>query len=125
MLYLYVAAGGAFGALCRYGMVQGMHALFGRGYFPYATMCVNVLGSLLMGIMIGVVASMMPRGKEFYLLTVVGALGGFTTFSAFSYEAYLLLERGQWAYAGAYIAGSVILCIGAFFAGMWLFRVVA
>lgn len=125
MLYLYVAVGGAFGAMCRYAMVNGMHALFGRAYFPYATMCVNILGSLIMGVIIGVIASMMPRGKEFYLLTCVGALGGFTTFSAFSYEAYMLLERGAWMEAAAYILGSVILCILAFFVGMWLFKVFA
>lgn len=121
MLYLYVAFGGAFGALCRYMMVSGLHAALGRS-FPYATMAVNILGSLLMGVAIGFIATMLPRGKEFYLLTVVGALGGFTTFSAFSYDAFLLIERGEWFAAAAYILGSVLLGVLAFFVGMWLFK---
>ena len=125
MLYLYVAIGGAFGALCRYGMVNGIHSLLGRGSFPIATLSVNILGSLLMGLAIGLVVSMMPRGKELHALVIIGALGGFTTFSAFSYETYILVERGAWLEAGIYILGSVILGVLAFFAGMWLFKVVA
>ena len=125
MLYLYVAIGGAFGALCRFGMVNAIHGLLGRGSFPIATMSVNIIGSLLMGLAIGLIVSMMPRGKELHALLIIGALGGFTTFSAFSYEAYLLIERGAWLEAGLYIFGSVILGVAAFFAGMWLFKVMA
>lgn len=124
LLYFYVAAGGAFGALCRYLMVGALNNSLGRS-FPYATMTVNILGSLLMGVAIGVIMTMLPKGKEFHALMVVGALGGFTTFSAFSYDAYLLLERGDWTGAGIYIIGSVLLSILAFLAGMWLFKVVA
>ena len=122
MLYLYVAAGGAFGAVCRYLLTSEITSLAGRG-FPYGTMTANIIGSLLMGVAIGVIATMLPRGKEFHALIVIGALGGFTTFSAFSYDSWLLIERGQWLAAGVYILGSVILCILAFFAGMWLFKV--
>lgn len=125
MLYLYVAIGGAFGAVCRYAMYHGMHAVFGKNDFPYATLTVNVLGSLLMGIAIGIIVSLIPRGKEFHAFMVVGALGGFTTFSAFSYESYLLLEKGHIAAAAAYMGGSVLLGVGAFFLGMWLFKLVA
>lgn len=124
MLYLYVAAGGAFGALCRYVLASAIIGTFGRG-FPYATMTVNILGSLLMGILIGVIMTKLPKGEGFYALMVIGALGGFTTFSAFSYDAYMLLERGEYVGAGLYIFGSVILGILAFIAGMFLFRLVA
>lgn len=122
MLYLYVAIGGAFGALCRYGMVGGIHALFGRSSFPIATMSVNIIGSLLMGLAIGLIVSMMPRGKELHALLIIGALGSFTTFSAFSYETYIMVERGDWFAAGAYVLGSIILGVLAFLAGMWLFK---
>ncbi len=123
MLYLYVAAGGAFGALCRYVLTSAMVSAFGRD-FPYGTMLVNIAGSLLMGFLIGVVMTMLPKGKEFHALMVVGALGGFTTFSAFSYDAYMLLERGAWVAAGGYILGSVALGILAFIGGMWVFKLI-
>lgn len=124
MIYLYIAAGGAFGAVCRYALSSAITGAFGKE-FPYATMSVNILGSLLMGVVIGVIMTMLPKGKEFHALMVIGALGGFTTFSAFSYDAYMLLERSDWVGAGIYIIGSVALSILAFIAGMWLFKVFA
>lgn len=121
MTYLYVAIGGAFGSLCRYLIIQWVGALAGRE-FPWAVLAVNVLGSFLMGLLLGFLASVMPKGRELYLLLGVGFLGGFTTFSAFTYDSYMLLERGDWWGAAAYIAGSVGLGLGAFLAGMWVFR---
>lgn len=124
MLYVYVAAGGAFGALSRYLVFNAMHAHFGKG-FPYATMVVNIVGSLLMGIVIGIIMTMLPKGREFYIFMAVGVLGGFTTFSAFTYDAYMLLERGEHVLAGIYIIGTFGLSLLGFLLGMWLFRVLS
>lgn len=121
MLILYVAAGGAMGASLRYGCMHLMSGWVGKA-FPYATLSVNILGSLLLGIMLGVLSDMLPRGKELYLLTCVGALGGFTTFSTFAMDSYVLLEKGQWLAAIAYISASVLLSIIAFVGGMALYR---
>jgi fluoride exporter len=123
MLYLYVAFGGAFGALLRYGLGTWITSMAGKE-FPYATFTINILGSFLMGAAIALLVSMLPRGKELHALVVVGALGGFTTFSAFAFESYLLLERGNMGGAMIYILGSVGLSIVAFFLGMAIFKAV-
>lgn len=123
MLLLYVAAGGAFGSMCRYLMVQWVNGLLGK-QFPYGTLVVNLLGSFLMGIALALVVSMLPRGRELYALLAVGALGGFTTFSAFSYDTYMLLEKGLLWQALLYIVASVIGSVLAFFFGMYAFKAV-
>lgn len=114
----YVAVGGAFGSLCRYAAM----ALIGRltpGVFPYGTLVVNVSGSFLMGLWIAVIALLLPdRQKDLHLLVAVGALGGFTTFSTFSLDAFLLMDKGLHGQALAYMLSSVILSVLALFAGM-------
>lgn len=124
MLLLYVAVGGAFGSVCRYLMVSWLNNVFGRD-FPMGTFVVNILGSFLMGMTLAFIVSLLPRGRELYLLLAVGALGGFTTFSSFSYDSYMLLEKQLYAQAAAYVMGSVILSVGGFFAGMALFKVLS
>lgn len=122
MLYFYIAAGGAFGAVCRYLLSTYVTSLFGKE-FPYGTLTVNVIGALLMGIAIGIITGMLPKGREFHALIVIGALGGFTTFSAFTFETYMLIERGEYASAAIYIAGSVAISLAALFLGMWMYKV--
>ncbi len=124
VFYLYVAVGGAFGSLLRYCLSNWIKQWAGTD-FPWATFTVNILGSFLMGVLLGLLASMMPRGKELYLLIGIGALGGFTTFSTFSYDAYMLLERGDYAGAGIYVFGSVAASVAALLTGMWLFKLAA
>lgn len=124
MAYLYVAFGGAFGSLCRYLLQLWMTSHFGRA-FPYGTLAVNVIGGFLFGLMVGMLAGMMPKGRELYLLLGVGALGGFTTFSAFSFDLYLLIEKGLYAQAALYAGLSVFGSVAALFAGMWMFKSVA
>lgn len=124
MLLLYVAAGGALGSVCRYLLVEWINGLTARA-FPYGTLAVNVLGSFLLGVVLALVVDMLPRSRELYLLLGIGALGGFTTFSAFSYDTYMLLEKGLFAQASFYIAASVGLSVAAFFLGMWVFRAAA
>ncbi|MGE0046901.1 MAG: fluoride efflux transporter CrcB [Hyphomonadaceae bacterium] len=116
--FLLVALGGALGASARYG--AGLIAIqLGWAGFPWATLFVNVLGGLLMGMLAGWLAE---GGPALRLLLGVGVLGGFTTFSAFSIDAIRLIESNQAGAAFAYIAASVILSIGACWAGLALVR---
>jgi CrcB protein len=116
--FLLVAAGGAIGACGRYGL--GL--LAGGGAWPSATFAVNILGGFLMGLLAGWLAAR-GGGEGARLFLGVGVLGGFTTFSAFSLEVALLLERGALNMAFAYALLSVIVSVAALFAGLWLTRV--
>ncbi len=117
---LLVMLGGAIGAGARHlAGVAGLRWL-GPG-FPWATLCVNLLGSLLMGLLAGWLVRA-GGSEQARLFLAVGILGGFTTFSAFSLETFLMLERGETAVAAAYVAASVIGGVALLFAGLWLMR---
>ena len=123
MLNLFlVAVGGGAGAVARYLLgVQTMRA-FGTGW-PYGTLAANVIGGLLMGVLIGVLAFRGGADQERWrLLLGVGGLGGFTTFSAYSLEVALMMERREWTSAAIYSLGSVVFSITALFAGLILMR---
>lgn len=122
--YLLVGLGGALGAMARFG-VGGLIGSLPNG-FPLATMLINITGSLAMGLLVGILARSTPQyGEEVRLFVAVGLFGGFTTFSAFSLESILLLERGEIGLAALYIVGSVLLSVGALWAGLMTVRVVA
>jgi len=112
---VYIAAGGATGALMRYWMSNGIYALFGRG-FPYGTLTVNVVGSLLMGFCYVFMIERMDVSVEWRAALMIGLLGAFTTFSTFSIETLNLLESGEQLKAALNILLSVTLCI----IGCWL-----
>lgn len=116
---LQVALGGAIGASARYLTNTAVMRWIGPG-FPYGTVLVNIAGSFLMGVLVVVLAHKGGTRMAPFLMT--GVLGGFTTFSAFSLDAYTLWERGQVAVAGAYVASSVILSIAALVAGILTMR---
>jgi len=119
---LYVGIGGAVGAMARY--LVGVQALrtFGSGW-PYGTFAVNVAGGLLMGLLAGVLAHRGGLDQERWrLLLGVGVLGGFTTFSAFSLELALMLEKRAFAAAAVYALASVALSTLALFAGLMAAR---
>lgn len=118
---LCVAFGGGTGAWLRF--VTGR--LVGASAFPWATLLVNVAGSLAMGLLAGWLARHGQGGEQWRLLLGVGLLGGFTTFSAFSLEIVLMIERGNWALAAAYVAVSVIAGVVGLFAGLALMRSMA
>jgi fluoride exporter len=119
---LLVAVGGGSGAVLRYLLgVQAARAL-GQGW-PYGTFAANALGGLLMGVLAGWLALRGgPDGEKWRLLLGVGVLGGFTTFSAYSLEVALMIERRDWGQAFAYSLGSVVLSVAALFAGLLLVR---
>lgn len=116
---LQVALGGAVGASARYLVSVGALRLMGHG-FPWATLFVNVLGSLAMGALVVLLAQ--KDATRMAPLLMTGLLGGFTTFSAFSLDAVTLYERGQIGAAASYVSASVVLSIAALFAGMALMK---
>ncbi|MCW1955538.1 MAG: fluoride efflux transporter CrcB [Roseobacter sp.] len=115
----HVALGGALGASARYMVGVAAVRLLGHG-FPWATLLVNVLGSLAMGALVVLLAQ--KDATRLAPLLMTGLLGGFTTFSAFSLDAVTLYERGQTASAAGYVMISVVFSIGALFAGMTLMK---
>lgn len=120
--YLLVAVGGATGAMARYALGGQTLRWFGSGW-PYGTFAANLIGGLAMGLLAGVLALRGGADQERWrLLLGVGMLGGFTTFSAFSLETALMIERKAWPTAFAYATGSVILSISALFLGLTLAR---
>ena len=120
--FLLVGLGGAIGAMGRYG-VSVLVGHFWRTSFPFATVIINVVGSLAMGLLVGWLARTLPEGQQdIRLFVAVGILGGFTTFSAFSLDVITLLERGETAAALGYILASVIVSVVALFVGLLIIR---
>ena len=118
---LAIAAGGAIGALLRFWVSTGVYALLGRG-FPFGTMAVNVLGSLLMGYLYIVMIDRLALAAEWRAFALVGLLGAFTTFSTFSIETLVLMEQADYAKAFANVLMSVLACVAAAFLGVTLAR---
>ena len=114
---LLVAIGGGLGAALRHLFGMGALRLFGDA-FPYGTLGVNVLGSLLMGVLVAVLARSGEGGQALRLLFATGLLGGFTTFSSFSLDIVALVERGSVGLAVLYAFGSLVLAVGALIIGL-------
>ena len=117
MIWLSIAAGGALGAVSRYGVTLGV-ARLGASGFPYATLLVNVLGSFCIGIVVAWLGGRADINQALRPMIQVGFLGAFTTFFAFSLDALLLIEQGRLAQAGLYILASVLVCLVACFIGL-------
>ncbi|HED17127.1 MAG TPA: fluoride efflux transporter CrcB [Gammaproteobacteria bacterium] len=118
---LAIASGGAIGAVGRYLMSNGVYAILGRS-FPYGTLAVNVLGSLLMGILYILLLERVSLSMEWRAALQIGLLGAFTTFSTFSIETLLLIENGELSRAAVNIILSVVLCLAAVWAGVLIGR---
>ncbi len=121
MLYLIVFIGAGIGGALRHGVNVGAARLFGLG-FPYGTLIVNVVGSFLMGLFAGFFAYRAGIPQHMRLFLTTGILGGFTTFSTFSLDAALLIERHSLGMAAGYMVGSVAAGLSALFFGLALFR---
>jgi CrcB protein len=123
-IVLWIAIGGGIGAAARHGVNVWSGRLFG-GEFPWHTLIVNVLGCFVMGALTGLMAMKLNLSQEMRAFLTTGILGGFTTFSAFSLDFALLVERKAPLAAGAYAVGSVVLSLAAVFAGLHLMRQLA
>jgi CrcB protein len=118
MLPVYVALGGALGALARYGVYVWVHGWAGSR-FPWGTFVVNAVGCLLIGFTVRVLDGVV-WGAEGRAFLTVGLLGGFTTFSTFGYETLAMIESGDGVRAALYVLGSVGVGVTAVLAGIAL-----
>lgn len=123
LMWLSVAAGGAVGAVLRYGVNIASTALWGLN-FPIATMIVNILGSFILGTLAGVFAHYGQPSHEMRGFIVTGMLGAFTTFSTFSLDSVTLFERGAYNAFAFYLIGSVTFGLIAFLCGQHLIKVI-
>ncbi|MCW8356815.1 MULTISPECIES: fluoride efflux transporter CrcB [Marinomonas] len=121
MMYFMIAMGGAFGALSRYGMTKCINSYW-HHHFPFATMLVNVLGCVLMGVAFVVISERMPSLEPYRPLVMVGFLGAFTTFSTFSLEIVALINMQAWLSAISYLLLSCILGVLGLAVGMTVTR---
>lgn len=119
-----VMAGGAFGSGARYLTGRAITLALGPDW-PWGTLTVNLLGGLLMGLLVGVLARNVSGGETWRLLLGIGVLGGYTTFSSFALDVVGMIERGALASALAYVLLSVTGAIVALFAGLAIVRVPA
>lgn len=118
-----VAAGGALGSVARYGVMVQMGRWFGAD-FPFGTLAVNILGGFILGALIEAMALTWSTSQEMRAFLTVGVMGGFTTFSTFSMDIFVLFERGDGLGAALYVAASVGLGLAAFLGGLMLVRMV-
>ena len=118
---LAVAVGGAIGSVARYLVAIGSGKIFGIN-FPWGILIINVTGSLLIGVFVGLFATKWDLPQSVRIFLTVGICGGYTTFSTFSLDSYYLMERGQVLMALAYMIGSVVLSISALVGGLHLAR---
>jgi CrcB protein len=119
--FLLVAAGGAAGALARWLLSVWISNRSGSR-FPWATLVVNLLGCLVIGFVLTFVEERLAASRVWRPLVAIGFVGAFTTFSTFSWETHGLLKDAEWLRASAYVAGSVLLGLGALRAGVELAR---
>lgn len=120
---LAIAAGGAIGSVLRYAVSTGVYSVAGRE-FPYGTLVVNVVGSLLMGLLFVLLIERMDVPGIWRMALLVGLLGAFTTFSTFSIETLNLMQSGDYVRALSNVFLSIVLCIGATWIGFRLGRLI-
>lgn len=118
---LAIAAGGAVGSVLRFWLTGTIQSITGRG-FPYGTLAVNAIGCFVAGFLVVLLLERLVSNDVWRAGLLIGLLGGFTTFSAFSVETLNLVEHGAWLKAGLYVAASVILCLVAVWFGALLAR---
>ena len=122
--YLLVFVGGGIGAALRHGVNVALARWLGVS-FPYHTLFENVSGSIVMGLLAGYFITAGGTSQSIRLLLTTGILGGYTTFSAFSLDTVLLIERDQYGLALIYVAASVLAAIGGLALGIQLIRLTA
>lgn len=119
--FLWICLGGAMGTGLRY-LVSGWVAKLAGGSFPYGTLSVNLLGSFVLGGLVHVGLSTDTLSPTLRVAAATGLLGGFTTYSTFSYETMRLLQEGAWGLASFNVAVTVVACLAACYLGLLLAR---
>ena len=119
--FLWVGLGGFLGANARYALGFWVAARFGDG-FPFATLLINLTGSLAVGVVLALLTERFVVDPAWRLFLVVGFLGGYTTFSSYTFEALALAEQGRWLAAVGYVLGSNGLGLAAVYLGVALVR---
>jgi fluoride exporter len=114
-----IAVFGAIGTLTRYGL-QGVVQVRAGGGFPYGTLLINLTGCFLLGLIGQFTLNRLVISPDWRVAIAVGFFGGYTTFSSFGWETAKMLEDGEWARAGSYVAASVVVGILLSFAGIRL-----
>jgi CrcB protein len=120
-LLLYIFLGGGIGSVCRYLLTLSVNRQLTTA-FPTGTFVVNVTGCFLIGLLYGIAIRYSWFNAEWRLFLITGICGGYTTFSAFSYEAVGLIREGNYGYFLLYVAGSVVLGLLATMGGTALMR---
>ena len=120
---LFIAIGGAAGAMARFWVANTFDGLHATG-FPFATLGINAIGSFFIGVFYVLITERMHLHSDLRYVLMVGFLGAFTTFSTFSIESVVLLEQGYVAQAVAYIIASVLLCLLACWSAILLTRLI-
>jgi CrcB protein len=123
MNILLVFAGGGLGAVARYLLQGAVYRFTGTG-FPYGTIVVNVLGCFTIGLLMSSMEERFLASPSLRIFLTIGILGGFTTFSSFSYETMALIREGNFLSGGLNIIASVVTCLGATWLGLGLGRYV-
>jgi len=118
---LLIFFGGGFGSVLRYIIGKWLNNT--ENTIPYGTFLVNVLGSLIIGIVLGYAAKVSNTSNSYVFLLATGFCGGFTTFSAFAYENHLFLKNGDYFSFLIYALGSLILGLLAVFVGFYFSKV--
>jgi CrcB protein len=121
---LLVGLGGFIGSISRYLVGGLVHKVFSSTGFPYGTLVVNVFGCLLIGFVVGLVEFKQLFRPEIRLFLLIGVLGGFTTFSTFSYETFALTRDGETLRAGMNVLLHIVVCFGAVWIGNILSRTI-
>lgn len=111
-MILAVACGGALGAVGRYLVSNFIETAAGYT-FPWGTLAVNFLGCAILGILVSILSTVWAPSSEIRSFLTIGMMGGLTTFSAFSFEVVIMIERGDWLLALIYVGASVVLCVAA------------
>jgi len=119
---LLVFLGGGLGSALRFGISKYANNI--ENGIPYGTFAVNILGSLLIGIILGLALKNNSISQNTLLFVATGFCGGFTTFSAFAYESHVFLKSGDLASFALYALGTFIVGFAAVFFGLWLVKVI-
>lgn len=123
MNILLVFIGGGLGAVARYLLQGGVYRVTGAS-FPYGTIVVNILGCFVIGLLMSSMEERFLAAPSLRIFLTIGILGGFTTFSSFSYETMALFREGDLLMGGLNVMASMVICLGATWLGLGLGRYV-